>query len=173
MRLSPQPDSLNEIPGYTPAVPLVEVCRANVAVPEERLNLVGWNTLLVQVGGDGHPERVGRDSNTDFSPFRVASHHLVDVVPDHRGLRELAGPSGGGAEEMERLPFPSLRVPGPLLLREAAPLQVLVEEHLEVMGDGDFPRLAPLLVEVEHPLLGGLIKVVPLEGGDGSDPRPV
>src|SRR5262249_52790848 len=64
-----------------------------------------------------------------------------------------------------------LRVSRTSLVLDAAPLQVVVKENLEVMGHGNLSRLAPLLVEVEHPLTGGLVVVVTLEGGDGSNSR--
>lgn len=141
-------------------------------MPEERLNLIGRNALVVQVDGNRDAERVRRDANSDSGPLGVSSHHLVNIISDHLGSRELAGPPRGGAKEIDGLPFAGLRVSAPLLLPDAASLQVLVEEKLEVMGDRDFPRLAPLLVEEKHLLARGLIIMMTLEGGHGPNSGP-
>src|SRR5262249_17118331 len=99
----------------------------------------------------------------------VSPHHLVNIVASHRSSRELAGPPRGRAKEIDGLPFSGPRVPRPLLLLDTAPLEVVIKENLQVMGDGDLSRLPSLLVEVKHPLVAGLMVVVPFQRGHRSD----
>ena len=69
---------------------------------------------------------------------------------------------------------PVLRMRGPeegSVLR-ASPnpgrIHVLEEHLLEIMPNRNLPRLAALLVEVEHPLFAGMIKIAAAESGHGA-----
>src|SRR5262249_1434014 len=167
--LAAKPYPLNQIARDASLVPLVEVRRPHVRMPEERLNLISRNALLVQVGGNRDGKGVGRNGAADGGPLGVPPHHLVNIIASHLRFRELARPSCSRAKEIERLPFPRLLVSRPTFFLDAAPLKILVKENLQVMGDGNLSRLAPLLIEVEHPLVGSLVVVVTLEGCDRSN----
>src|SRR5262245_16404618 len=111
MGSTPKANSLDEIPRDAPLVPLVEIRRPHVRMPEERLNLIRRNALLVQVRGNGDPKRVRRNAGADAGTLGVTPHHLVNIIASHRGFCELAGPPCSGAKEIEGLPFAGLRIP--------------------------------------------------------------
>src|SRR5438552_18391653 len=54
---------------------------------------------------------------------------------------------------------------------EPGRIQVFKDHLLDVVPDRDLARLAAFFLEVQHPLIAGMIKTDALEGGNRAGPR--
>src|SRR5688572_30323349 len=88
----------------------------------------------------------------------AALDHLVNVEHIHAVRRECSGFPDSCPEERSIF----------RRLSNVGQIDVLKQNLLEVVPDGDLARLAAFLFKVQHPLIAGVIKIAATESGHGA-----
>ena len=149
---------LHDVAGDLLVAAVVEAGGARVGVAGQALDVFEGQALLQEVGdgcdAEGMRGEARRQASIPQSPF----DHLADVAGVHRAFGQLPGLADGAAEQG--------RVPVGFL--QSGSLEVFKQNLGQVVTDGDLARLAALLVEVEHPLIAGIVKTGAAEFRDGA-----
>lgn len=122
----------------------------------EVLHVLQSHVLLQKVGDGRHAERVGRERIGKPRRLEPPLHHPADVDAAHRPGGEWLGPADGGAEEGA--------------LGDDGRFDVGGQELLQVVPDGDLPRLAALLGETQGILRPVVLQALEGQLGHGPDP---
>jgi len=151
---------LDDVAGDFPVAPVVEAGGPRVRMAGKALHVFEGHALFEQIGDRGHPERMRREVRRQASVPETPLHQPAHVYNIHTALRQPPRPAKRGPEEGSVL----------RCIAEPRRLYIFKERLFEIVAYRDLPRFAALLLEVEHPLIAGIVKIAAPETGDGARP---
>ena len=139
--------------------PVIEPGGARVGVAGQALHVFEWHALLQQIGDGRDAERMRREARGQARVFQPPLHHPADV---HR--RAFAFSVSRPVFRM------AVRKRGVSLRASRSPAASMYSKSIcsRSWRTGISRRLAAFLLEVEHPLVAGVIEAAAAEPGHGA-----